>query len=139
MKKLNLMLLMCILFLNLANAVTPPAAVQKAFQEKFPTATNVKWGKENANNYEAEFKLDGKKVSANFSSKGVWLETETEFPVADLPEAVVNTIQKKFGGWKIIGVEKIESSKKAIRYEVNIKSGLKKKEVVLYADGKLTK
>ena len=139
MKKLTLIFVLSILFFNLAKAVTPPPAVQKAFQEKFPTATNVKWGKENANDFEAEFKLDGKKVSANFSMKGAWLETETEFPVVDLPEAVVASINKKFGGWKIVGADKIESAKKPIRYEADIKSGMKKKEVVLYENGKFTK
>ena len=77
-------------------------------QSQFPDAKNIKWGKENANDFEAEFKLDGKKVSANFSMKGAWLETETEFPVVDLPEAVVASINKKFGGWKIVGADKIE-------------------------------
>ena len=42
-----------------------------------PAATDVKWGKESAKEYEAEFRLNGNNVSANFGSDGAWVETET--------------------------------------------------------------
>jgi len=68
--------------------INVPAAVTKAFNSRYPGATNVKWGKENAKEFEAEFKLNGDNVSANFGADGSWVETETVIKVTDLPAAV---------------------------------------------------
>ncbi|HRH61440.1 MAG TPA: PepSY-like domain-containing protein, partial [Chitinophagaceae bacterium] len=61
-----------------------PAAVQASFNKNFPGIAVKKWEKE-AGNYEAEFKKDGKNMSATFTAKGDWLETETDIDVASLP------------------------------------------------------
>ena len=116
-------------------AGTPPAAVQKAFSQKFPAATNVKWGKENAKEWEGEFKINSTKLSANFSDNGTWLETETEIPLSQLPPIVVSSINEQYPDWEIVGADKIERSKDGILYEADIKSGIKKKEVLLKSNG----
>src|SRR5258705_13059424 len=85
-----------------------PAAVKSAFAAKFPGATNVKWGKENAKEYEAEFKLNNNSISANFAMDGSWVETESVIPVADLPAAVTSAIHKKYPGAPITLAEKTE-------------------------------
>ncbi len=43
-----------------------PAAVKTAFGKKFPTAKKVDWGKEGKTQWEAEFELNEKDISANF-------------------------------------------------------------------------
>src|SRR5712675_83826 len=91
-----------------AQKINVPAAVTKAFNSKYPGATNVKWGKENAKEYEAEFKLNGSNVSANFGTDGAWVETETGIKTADLPAAVVAAINKKYPGAAITTAEKVE-------------------------------
>ena len=120
-------------------AGTPTTAVEKSFQQKFPSAKNVSWGKENAKEWEAEFKLNDTKISANFLLDGTWVETETEIPVTQLPPAVATSIKKQYPDWQITEADKMESRTKGNFYEADIKMGLKKKEVEIKEDGTLMK
>ena len=122
-----------------ASAGNPPKAVQKAFKEKFGNATAVKWIKENATEWEAEFLLNSVKISANFSNDGTWVETETTVAITELPLPVVAAIKKQYPIWTIVGAAKIEVSGKVLRYEADIKAGKKKKEVFYTGDGTLIK
>ena len=116
-----------------------PSAVKNAFITKFPGATDIKWGKENEKEYEAEFKLNNTNVSANFKSDGSWTETETTIPSSELPAAVTNAVNKKYPG-AVYGItEKIEKPGTKILYEVNITANGKKKEMELNPDGIIVK
>ncbi|MBI1770327.1 MAG: hypothetical protein HY015_04415 [Bacteroidetes bacterium] len=55
-----------------------PTVVKDSFEKKYPTATNVEWIKEGSSKviYEAEFKMDGKEITAEFSETGEFLEEE---------------------------------------------------------------
>ena len=132
----NIILLLSILLLaSCSFAINPPAAVQKAFTQKFAGAADVKWGKENGNEYEAEFVMSGIKMSANFDAKGNWLETETEMAAGKLPAKVTAFIAKTYPGWKITEAGTLETPKKGLVYEADLKSGKQKKEITLTADG----
>ena len=63
-----------------------PSAVKTSFAKDFP-GTSPKWEKE-APNYEANFKMDGKTMSALYDGNGARQESETDIKVADLPSAV---------------------------------------------------
>lgn len=133
-------LLAGVLFIALSTfAINVPKAVKDAFEKKFPSATSVKWGKENAKEYEANFKLNGVAMSANFTADGTWLETETEITVTDLPAAVSSAINNKYKGCSITGADKIENSKGEIFYEADIIMSKKKKEVLYKPDGTAVK
>ncbi len=88
-------------------AIDVPKAIADAFAKKFPAATNVKWAKENAKEYEAEFKLKGKSISANFLNDGSWVETESEISAAELPAAVANAVKLKYADAVILKIFKI--------------------------------
>ena len=112
-----------------------PDVVKNAFSAKYPNATNVKWGKENAKEYEAEFKLGNNSVSANFGLDGSWVETESVIPAADLPAAVTSAINTKYPGAVITLAEKTEQPGNKILYEVSFKVNGKKKSLELKPDG----
>ena len=127
------------LTISCAFAINPPAAVQKAFAQKFAKATEIKWGKENSNEYEADFVLEGINMSANFATDGTWLETETTIPVSQLPAGVTAAIAKQYPNSTVIEADKIESAGKVTLYETEIKTGTKKKEVVFDDKGVVQK
>ena len=119
--------------------VKVPDAVKNAFNYRFPAATNVKWGKENATEFEAEFKSNGNPISANFKTNGDWVETETTIAITDLPDAVSSAIHKKYPGSEITSAEKSEKPGGNILYEVVIKLNNKKKELEIKPDGGFAK
>jgi uncharacterized membrane protein YkoI len=139
MKKMTLTVLGIIVFAASSYAVDVPKAVADAFAKKFPAATSIKWGKENAKEYEAEFKLNGKSISANFLTDGSWVETESEISSSELPAAVTTAVQTKNAGAVISKIFKIEKAKGNTTYEVEIKTGGKKKDLIFNADGNLVK
>ncbi len=118
---------------------TIPSAVTEAFAKKFPDALNVKWGKENATEYEASFKLNGVKYSANYSDKGEWLETETGTTFDKLPANVQEAYNKNYVGHKVKAAAVIETSKGDIKYEIEYIKGKKTTETFYDAKGNSVK
>jgi hypothetical protein len=115
-----------------------PENVKKEFEKKYPAAQAVKWASEEANEWEAEFKIDGTEMSASFDIKGVWLETESEISTKDLPSSVTNTIAKNFAGFKTGEVSANETPKMK-GYEVELTKGETSLEVIFDNSGKVIK
>ncbi len=120
------------------NAKDVPAKVKSGFDQKFPTAQKVKWSKENANEWEAEFTFNGKAYSANYKSDGTWLETEYSVAMNEVPADVTKTLAKEAPGYKLLGSD-ISETPNGIVYEFDIKTGNVKKEVAINVDGTLVK
>ena len=60
---------------------TVPASVQSAFSAKYSTATDVKWEdahEDTVKTYKAKFKLDGKKMKAEFDANGSFVKEEED-------------------------------------------------------------
>ncbi len=101
-----------------AVAQKSPAAVQKAFQQKFPDAGDVDWSHEKSGEWEAEFETaDEHEMSASFSPEGKWLETETEIRFAELPAPV----QAALKGKKVKETARIERADGATLFEAEIR------------------
>jgi len=115
-----------------------PDAVKTAFNNKFPTASEVKWEKESKTELEANFKMNNADVSANFKFDGSWVETETTISSGELPSAVKNAVDAKYPGAIYERTEKIEKPGKTL-YEVNIKVNGKKKELEMDPNGVIVK
>lgn len=142
MKKIMVLLLLTVLMSYTVSAQKisadkVPAAVSSAFKVKFPNVIKVSWEVENANEYEAGFKLNGEEVSANFDKAGKWLETETEIKVSALPATIQSTLNKEFAGFKTNEASKIESLKNGKGFEVEIQKGEETYDVLFSSDGKM--
>jgi predicted transcriptional regulator len=112
----------------------PPDNVKNVFSQKFADAKSVKWGSEKANEWEAEFKMNGKEMSACFDDAGKWLETEAEVSVKELPVAVTNTLRNEFSNYKTIEISNIESPEMK-GFEFALKNKETEITVIIGADG----
>ncbi len=113
-----------------------PAAVKTAFSKKFPTVKKVDWDKEGKTQWEAEFELNEKEMSANFDLQGNWKETETDLEENALPANVDSVLNSQFSGYKIKEVAFSETPERSA-YEIVIKKGKSKLEVTIDKTGKL--
>ncbi len=116
------------------NARDVPVKVKTGFDQTFPGAEKVTWGKENATEWEAEFTFNSKSYSANYKSDGTWVETEYKIEANEIPAAIANTLNKKYPGYKVTGSEVSETPEGKV-YEIAIKTGNKKMKVALHEDG----
>ncbi len=134
MKILIFAFLLCINISVIAQVKTN-SAVNDAFNRKFPNAENVKWEKEDAHEYEAEFRIQEINYSASFSERGEWLETETSLTFSQLPVAVQNAFNEYHKGEKTVDAAKIETSDGKIKFEIEIRKGSETNELNYLSDG----
>jgi hypothetical protein len=88
----------------------PPENVKKEFAKKYTSAQSVKWESEGKNEWEAEFMMDGKKMSASFDNSAKWIESETNITEKELPVSVVSTLNKDFQGYRKRHIEIFENT-----------------------------
>jgi hypothetical protein len=139
MKKSIVLLSVFLLFGIVALSQTNvPDQVRKEFTGKYPSAKSVKWSSESPTEFEAEFTMNGKEMSASFDSKGKWMETETELEARDLPVAVTATLGKEFPGFKVVESSFLESPEMK-GYEILLKNGETSLEVTIDMDGKVVR
>lgn len=115
-----------------------PAKVKTALEQKFPNAQKVKWNKENETEWEAEFKLNGEKYSANYSTDGIWKETEHEIENSAIPANVKQSLDTEFAGYKIEEAEISETANGSV-YEFAVEKDETTMEVAISPDGKVVK
>lgn len=115
-----------------------PGNVKTVFSKKFPNALKVKWDNEEENEWEAEFKMDGKIYSANFDNDGNWMETEYEISANDIPAIVKATLKKDFTDYKIEESELSETPDGKV-YEFELEKGKEEIKVTIDMNGKVVK
>lgn len=95
--------------------------VKAAFNQKYPNAENVRWNIDKNLYLEAKFELDGKKLRADFKKSGDWVETEQNIKYKDLPKPIKDAIKVDYDKSKIVEIEKVDSAKKGLFYDVEFK------------------
>ncbi|WP_318640179.1 PepSY domain-containing protein [Flavobacterium ardleyense] len=124
--------------LSLTALQEAPKLVKEAFSHKFPTAKNVKWSQEKNQEWEAEFKMDKIKYSANFLENGMWKETEHSIEINKVPSEMQANLNKSYPGYSIEEAE-ISETKETVVYEFEIKKGKSNIEVAINMNGKIIK
>jgi membrane-bound lytic murein transglycosylase B len=114
----------------------PPENVKKEFSQKFVGAKSVKWDSEKENEWEAEFKLNGKEMSACYDNLAAWTGTETAISEKELPAEVANTLKTEFAGYKKSQIE-IYESPEIKGFELVLKKGETSFEVIFDNAGKV--
>jgi hypothetical protein len=112
--------------------------VKTAFEQKFPNAQKVKWSKENETEWEAEFRFKGEEYSANFTTDGIWKETEHEIETSAIPLNVKQTLDAEFAGYKIEEAEISETAEGSV-YEFALEKDEQDMEVAISPEGMVKK
>ena len=143
MKKIIVLLSACLLFAFFGYTETIPAAkvpapVKESFAKKFPTATSVEYNMEKTD-YKISFKDKAVGMSANFNSRGEWLETQTIMIESDLPKEVLTSVATNFVGFVITDITKIDGPDNVLNYEMHLKKGTVAEKVKFTPKGEILK
>ncbi len=124
MKKLLVLILVAAFTVTLsAQDVNVPKEVKEAFTQKYPNVMNVKWSKENSEEFEAEFTLNGVKTSVVLDEEGDIEETETAVTIGDLSGNVISYVKDNYKGYDITEAAKIVDEDGNVFYEAEISKG----------------
>jgi len=107
---------------------------KKSFIKSYPAATNIKWSKED-NEYEVDFILTEKKMSAIYDSTGNLKETEQAIAATELPSSIMPYFNQHYKNVPIKETAKISKSGREVNYEI----GIKGKDILFDATGKFIK
>ena len=114
-----------------------PKVVKEAFQKEYPN-TKVDWDVEK-NAFEAEFKMKGKKVHANYDKTGRKLATEIEVSRSEFPAKALTYIAATYPNKKIKETAKITDNKNGVTFEAEIKIDGKDIDLIFDALGNFLK
>ena len=120
-----------------------PKTVLETFEKGYPNAKEVEFEKEMIDGktvYEVEYKENGREYEILYDSDGMILQMEETLNVKALPEPIAQAISKAYPNATIEDAEKVMKPDGTVTvYEVEIKTGGKKLELELDANGKILK
>lgn len=116
-----------------------PAAVTTAFEKQYPTARDVEY-RDMLASIHVHFVQDSAKMTAKYSAKGEWKETEKEWSFEQLPSEVQDGFHKsKYADeWKVTETAIIYSPGGLVTYRLKVeKNDLQKKYLFFNQKGRL--
>lgn len=111
--------------------VNVPASIETKFASLYPNVKEVEWEQTKAE-FEAEFEVDEKEMSASFDSNGNLIETESQISFSELPATINEQLKEFIEDGKVKKVAKITDAKGVVTYEAQYK-----KDLLFDADGKM--
>jgi hypothetical protein len=116
--------------------VAQPQVVIKGLKQKYPTAKNIEWTKEDNILWRAEFLLGGRKTSAKFDPEGHWLSAQQEIELDEIGvEEVRTAIKKDFSACRIISIKINNWAGYGTSYDVVGLCGTENKELSYDSNG----
>lgn len=117
------------------NGIKVDPAVEAAFNDKYPTAKEVRWS-DRKSYYVAKFKVDNIPASAWFDKTAYWQMTKTDISYNELPQAVKATFEAgEYTGWRIDDVDRLEREGVETVYIIEVKNENTEYDLYYTADG----
>ena len=124
MKKLLLLFVLAIVISNLqaqkCSAKDVPAPVMETFNKAYPNEKKCHWGKDSID-YQVSFFTGKAPISVTYNAAGKRIITEMQMPVEDLPQSIIEYVQKNYQGEIFRDVAQITDAEGIITYEVEVK------------------
>jgi hypothetical protein len=122
-----------------------PAIVMTVLTAKFPQAKIDKWSKEKENGkevYDIEFKQGDRKFEADIFADGTIHNWEQQVEPGDLPQAVVQAVNRQFPNAvmkEVMAITDVKNGAERLEgYEIVVRRRLKKDvEITIASDGKI--
>ena len=109
-------------------------AVKSFIKDKYPGASVKDYGKNANGMLEVDIVHDGIEKDVYFDSKGNWVQTDWDVPVAKLPAAVSSAVATNFPDFRIDDAEYVERPE-IVFYEIDLEKGGVEKVVYIAPDG----
>ncbi len=116
-----------------------PDLVKQAFDRQYPDANNLKWSG-GLDNHTVRFTLNDKQMKAVYTKDGIWVSTEKQMKMEELPTVVQEGFANcKYKDWTVKDILEVTKPRiEANEYKIVVqKSVLNKKLLVFDAKGRL--
>jgi hypothetical protein len=142
MKKLMTLIAAALLVSSagVAQVTKVPTSAKDNFEKQYPTAENAEWENEVLNS-SVRFELNGEKMIADYSNKGIWKSTLKETVFDNLPETVKTGFKlSKYSDREVTDVKTVYYPGDVMQYRIKVeKNDLQKKYLYFNPEGKLLK
>ncbi|MRG44624.1 hypothetical protein GFS24_05840 [Chitinophaga sp. SYP-B3965] len=112
-----------------------PTAVKNALKARFPKTSSLDWEKK-GELYEADFDVKDVDHKALIDATGKLVAVKYDIRTAQLPQAVRNTVNTQYKGYKINDTEKVERNG-VVYYQVELDAKPLDKHLIIKGDGKI--
>jgi hypothetical protein len=130
--------LLLIAFTSFSQIRKIPPEVKQNFAKQYPKAESVKWD-DDLVNVNVSFVLDGEKMNAEYTNKGIWKHTEKKWSFEQLPDSVKDGFRKsRFADRDVKAVVMIYLPADVVQYRIKAqKSSVEKKYLFFNPEGRL--
>ncbi|RYY49346.1 MAG: hypothetical protein EOO06_07360 [Chitinophagaceae bacterium] len=134
------LLLVCIAHITYSQVTSVPQSAKDNFAKQYPTAEAVEWENDIVN-VNVRFTLNGEKMNAEYSNKGIWKSTQQPTTFEKLPAEVQDGFNKsKYADRELTDVRIMYFPGDVTQYRLKAqKNDVEKKYLYFDARGKLVR